>query len=287
MLTQARDREELIARLVGDPVRGFTSRNFCHSGEGGWKPVVLVDDARDPQVLIAHAGANFSIYGAIERYQAVMDDLLNGRVEQEGGWPDERMTHDWKQVDGRRYMFVNASPYVVWRAALDVGFEPDAEDLRGHVAFMWHVSGAPRFGHLVQHPCRVGHGRELLELLKQGIGYDREGHYITQCLDHGPSFVCEVDGVPVCWSSTHMNGTMGMIYTPPELRRHGYARSLAAFQLDHMLARDGLACCHIIDKNVASMSMIRGFGAQRWEEPVVWRNVYWPGEAPPPGQPHH
>ena len=71
-----------------------------------------------------------------------------------------------------------------------------------------------------------------------------------------------------------------MIYTPPELRRHGYARSLAAFQIDHMLGLEGFAVAHVIDDNVASMNLVASMGARHWEEPLVWRSVFWPGEAP-------
>jgi hypothetical protein len=91
-----------------------------------------------------------------------------------------------------------------------------------------------------------------------------------------------VDSEPVCWSCTHLNGTMGMIYTPEQHRRKGYAKSLAALQIDTRLASDGIACAHVVDHNVASMGMMAGFGAERWEEALCWRAVYWPGEAPPP-----
>jgi hypothetical protein len=84
--------------------------------------------------------------------------------------------------------------------------------------------------------------------------------------------------VPVSWACTHLNGTMGMIYTPPELRRWGFARSLGAFQIDSMLARDGFACCHIVDTNTPSMRLAQQLGGRLLAEPVVWRTVYWPGE---------
>jgi hypothetical protein len=69
-----------------------------------------------------------------------------------------------------------------------------------------------------------------------------------------------VDGEPVCWSATHLSGTMAMIYTPEEHRRKGYAKSLAAFQIDHMLEKDGVACCHIISTNTASNELVKNFG---------------------------
>jgi len=287
MLVPAEDREAVLKQLAGDPVRGFCLRNFMKSPrEPGLTPELLVDDVQSPRVLIARAGAELMVYGALEHYNPAMKDLLEGRVETNGAWPDEPMRKMWQEwTEGRRFFFLNSTPYSVWRAARLAGFDAHPEDLDGPVAYLWYIQGEPRFGHLIKHPCRLGEGNELLERLKEGIPYDPEGHYTSQCLKHGPSFVCEVDGQPACWSCTHLNGTMGMIYTPEQHRRQGYAKSLAAFQIDHMLKRDGIACCHIIDFNTASMMLVKTFGAQRWEEPLVWRLVFWPGEAPPPEPP--
>lgn len=84
--------------------------------------------------------------------------------------------------------------------------------------------------------------------------------------------------VAVCWACTHLNGTMGMIYTPPQFRRFGFARSLAAFQIDAMLKHEGFAACHIVDNNVPSMQLAASLGGTVLHEPVVWRTLYWPGE---------
>jgi hypothetical protein len=86
--------------------------------------------------------------------------------------------------------------------------------------------------------------------------------------------------IPVCWSCTHVNGFMGMIYTPAALRRQGYARSLAAVQIDTMLAREGIACCHVIDFNTPSMLLVQSMGGVCTPEAIVWRQVYWPGDQP-------
>ena len=283
MLRQCNDIQWALERVIGDPVRGFTAYNFARAGEGEYPVRCLVDDLENPRVSMVYVGNNFMVHGAMHLLNGAMADLLEGRVEAEDGWPDPYLQKDFDgHMEGRRGIFLNTSPYASWRAAIVAGFDPHPEDKQGQVAYQWHWDGGPRFGHLVRHACRVVHGQELFELMKLAVHYDPEGHYIKLCLDNGPSFVCEVDGEPVCWSCTHLNGTMGMIYTPPELRRHGYARSLAAFQLDHMLGLHGLACCHVIDYNTASMNMVQALGATCTPEPLVWRMIWWPGEAPPP-----
>ena len=111
--------------------------------------------------------------------------------------------------------------------------------------------------------------------MRQAVDYDPSGEYIRRCLREGPSFVCTVGGEPVCWSCTHINRCMGMIYTPPEHRRHGYARSLAAFQIDRMLKEDGIAHCFVLEWNKASQGLLTKLGASLVPEAVVWRHLGW------------
>jgi hypothetical protein len=89
-------------------------------------------------------------------------------------------------------------------------------------------------------------------MLREGIHYDETGEYTRECLEKGPSFACEVDGEVVSCSCTHLSGSMGMIYTPQQHRRKGYGNSLAAFQVDYMLAHIGPAFCHVNIHNEAS-----------------------------------
>jgi ribosomal protein S18 acetylase RimI-like enzyme len=214
-------------------------------------------------------------------WAGAMTDLFHERIEQSPAWPDEQLVKDWEEGRARGYehrgVFLDQAPLAAWQAAIDAGFKPDPNDNHESTANVWYAEGAPRFSHLIDpaHNCRLGVGDELVDYLKQGIGYDSEGEYVRMCVANGPSFVCEVDGEKVCWSCTHMSGTMGMIYTPPELRRKGYARSLAAFQIDYMLARDGVAICHVISTNAASREMLLGFGFTMIETPLVWRAVVW------------
>lgn len=243
--------------------------------------MLLVDDLTNPQVLFGLDGGFVMATGSSFHLQQAWADLLEGRLETSSPWPSEELKQEWEK-EGRRALFLGSCSYHSWRTAILAGFDPHPHDAKGQVAYQWYVDGPPRFGDMVQHPCRLGDGEELVDLLKQGVPYDPEGEYIRLCTQYGPSFVCEIDGKPVCWSCTHLNRTMGMIYTPEENRRKGYARSLAAFQIDHMLRLDGIACCHVIDFNIASMSMVASMGFKRLEEPVVWRGLYWPGEAPPP-----
>ena len=281
MLQEAHDRNRIIGQLAGDPVRGFCLRNTLRLHTEEYPVRVLVDNQQQPEVLVLAAGAMLMVAGRYCGMQAAMEDLLHGRVEMEGGWPGKAVEKEWER-EGRRYLFLNTAPYQAWRAAVLAGFDPHHHDAAGQVAYMWYIQGEPQFDELIKHSCRLGDGEELVELLKLGVPYDKEGWYIRQCVKNGPSFVCEVDGEPVCWSCTHLNRTMGMIYTPDEHRRKGFARSLAAYQIDQMLAQDGMAACHVIDYNVASMRLVAQLGFKRFEEPLVWRSVYWPGEAPPP-----
>jgi RimJ/RimL family protein N-acetyltransferase len=68
---------------------------------------------------------------------------------------------------------------------------------------------------------------------------------------------------------------MGMIYTPEKFRGQGYATSLAAFQIDHMLTRDGIALAQIRWNNVPSQRIMDKFGARRTREPLTHGVFYW------------
>lgn len=245
-------------------------------------PIALADDPRSPNVLMAHEGAHFMMAARDHSYwPGAMEDLLNGRIEQEPAWPDPLTEKHWKyseeKENRRKGLFLDQAPLAAWEAAIAAGFAKDVQhDYNETYAHVWFETGPPRLKDYVNHTCRLGNGLELLEYLKQGISYDREGVYIRMCLENGPSFVCEIDGNPVCWSCTHLSGAMGMIYTPEEHRRKGYARSLAAFQIDHMLTKHNIAVCHVIEGNTASQELLRSIGFSRIEDPLVWRPVVWP-----------
>ncbi|MCH7472902.1 GNAT family N-acetyltransferase [bacterium] len=281
MLTQVKDIaqiDSLLRRFAGGFASGYVLRNFCFAsspGEPG--PILLAEQHQPPRAMAAHHGVNFML-AALDQaaYEGLLSDIFQGRIEQDPPWPDDTTTAHWAAPEGRRGIFLNSCPAAAHDAALGAGFLPQGGKYDNTVAHLWHVTGEPRLASLVRHSCRLGRGDELLELLRQGIDYDPEGDYLRQILKLGPSFVCEDDGKPVSWSCTHMNQTMGMIYTPPENRRKGYARSLTAFQVDHMLRHYGIACAHVISTNDASRRLLEGLGARMVDAPLVWRQVYWP-----------
>ena len=283
MLTQIDNPIEILESFEPEKAAVFTLRLFLTRRDGDYPQAIsLVDDVTCPSVLIAHRGGHFMMAGRIDSlWNAPMDDLFHGRVEQTPAWPDEPLVKDWEEGKTRgqenRGIFLDQAPLSAWNAAITSGFLPDPKDNHASTANVFYIEGEPRFIHRIDpsHKCRLGVGDELVEYLLRGIGYDPEGEYVRRCVENGPSFVCEVEGEKVCWSCTHLNNAMGMIYTPEEHRKKGYGRSLAAFQTDHMLKRDGFALCHVIDTNIASRTMLKGFGFAMVDTPLVWRAVIW------------
>jgi hypothetical protein len=239
------------------------------------------DDPTAPElVMVAVRNRLILLSGGGDARQALAD-LLAGNLEPADSWPDEAAFKQWHE-DGspRRRIGLTAHGLHAYDAALSLGFADVSEEQDSFGAYFLEISGKPRYASLVKHPCRVvDRGLELLELMKQATDYDESGEYTTLCLKHGPSFVCEVDGEPVCWSCTHINGTMGMIYTPKKLRRRGYALSLAAFQIDYMLRHHGLAACFVLAHNEPSLKMMASLGARRMKPPMYWRTLEWPATA--------
>jgi hypothetical protein len=269
-----------IAKIGVDFVKSFSlihsANRFAHQNIPG---LCLVDDPISPSALLyLHEGMLMAL-GHEVAYPAMFEDLLQGRVEAPDMWPPrslQKAVCSQIEQEGFAGLFLNTVPVSAYDAALQAGFAAHPHDHGSPPAFLYSFTGNARFADRVQHPCRLAQGVELLDLLKQGISYDEGGYYTTLCLRNGPSFVCEVDGQPVCWSCTHLNGTMGMIYTPEQHRRKGYAGSLAAFQIDHMLATSQFACCHIVEGNTASEDLVLGMGARRDDLAYCWRSVVWP-----------
>ena len=235
---------------------------------------LLVDDLARPQVVALHHGAHFFMLGEQAAFPAVLVDLYHGRIQQDSGWPDAGAYAHWDAL-GKRHLSLELPGMQPYETARSLGFHVEERYREATGAYFYYTSGEPRFAAEVKHDCRVVEGLELYELMRTGVDYDREGTYIKRCLEAGPSFVCEANGEPVCWSCTHLNRCLGMIYTPLQHRRKGYAHSLAAFQIDAMLRLDGAANCYVLAWNMASQGMLDALGITRCPSPLVWRTVFW------------
>jgi len=276
MLTQIDDPLTALAEITASPADRMLLTSFiARYADVGTRVIALVDDPASPRALLVHAGLACKVHAGADALSGLVADVLAQRIEQQPPWPDEDLSTAWNEADRPQLRLVHARESV-WRAFVSGGFELIKNPKNIENAWLFHIEGAPRFSHLVQHPCRLGRGLELHGLIRRGIDYDESGERSRRSLELEPSFVCEVGGEPVCWSATHVGGLMGMIYTPPQHRRRGYARSLAAFQIDHMLARDGVACALVLEDNIPSQRLLESFGAERMPEKVGWRLVGWP-----------
>jgi GNAT superfamily N-acetyltransferase len=251
-------------------------------------PRVLVN-ASGPRYVMVQFGADHAVYAPSRAgYRQAMADLYVPSAAPGVELPHRDMRKYWdKWGKGHPYIHVHGA-FAAWQEAVEAGFRPwwprrwDAakreRKSRAGDASTWYIEGKPRYGKLVKHKCRALDGSdELLPLIMQGVEYGPDAKdYLRACLLLGPSFVCEVKGEPVCWAGTHMGGTLGMIYTPPEHRRKGYAQSLAAFQIDYMLRRHGIVVAHVMVGNKPSEKMMQSLGAQRSPGASVWRSLLWP-----------
>jgi len=254
-----------------------------------WKPPEVehvncwVDDLEQPRVFVFRHLCHIIVVAEPAAYAPLLDDLLHQRIEQNASWPEQAVREEWDKQEkdpGRPRLVVHATARSFSEAAIAAGFIPNEDD-RHKPHFFYYATGEPRFSQHVKYPCRLGVGQELWELLRSGIQYDETGEYMRKCLDAGPSFVCEIDGpggaqIAVCWSCTHIGGSMGAIFTPEEHRGHGYGRSLSAFQIDYMLATRGAAWCHVMHENIPSYANLDIIGMPRLPEPMQWRMLFWP-----------
>lgn len=276
MLYQARDYERVLQLATQDAgVRILFAHEMMHRQPDDPPPSLLVDNEDRPQLYILRNKLRWAFVVPPELRAQVMEDLLHQRVEQDPAWPGVMLQQAWAEDPGRPRFHLTGTPLAVVEAGLGAGFEPNPEE--HHTPhYFYYATGEPRFARHVAHPIRMGVGQELHSYLKEGMGYDETGEYTQKCLESGPSFVCEVDGQIVCASCTHLSGSMGMIFTPPEHRRKGYGRSLAAFQIDYMLRTKGEAFCHVNEQNQASWGNLDQIGMPRLPEALTWRTLFWP-----------
>jgi ribosomal protein S18 acetylase RimI-like enzyme len=254
----------------------FILDNVLAAEQSETATIVLGDDSDDPRGVVIARGASLLVHAVDDAaYRRVFSSLRVHEVDTPGGWPTSRQQAAWAEY-GRPYLFLNTSPLAAYHGAIAAGFIDTEPEDELHWAYPFYWTGKPRLKYAIDHSCRLGRGIELWDLLRQGVGYDPDGEYVRMLLLTSPSYVCEVGGAPVCWSTVHNNGAMGMIYTPPEHRRNGYARSLAAFQIDDQLRRRGIAVCHVVNSNTASRAMLEGLEGSPGVGPVLWRSVTWP-----------
>lgn len=237
----------------------------------------LVDDLESPRVFVGGVADWLNIIGEEDIYESALQDLFDVKIKPFRVWPNDDTRDRWvERNDNQPYLRLEGHGERIHEVAHRLGLVQTVNKVEEDGAFFYYFTGEPRLADEIKHPCRVVKGLELWDLMRQGIDYDKSGEYTRQCLEAGPSFVCEIDGEPVCWSCTHAGRAVGMIYTPEEHRRNGYARSLAALQIDHMLKVDGIAWAAILGTNTASQRLVESLGAKRMEGQMYWRRYNLP-----------
>ena len=237
----------------------------------------MANDREHPSIIIGGAVDELVVLGDDVAFGGALDDLLAGNTVPRVVWPDEATRQWWARThNGRPRIKLGTHGTAMCDVARSRGLIYRGEQDDGQGAYFYRHSGGLDCSAEIRHPCRVTHGLELYDLMRQSTDYDPSGEYTRRCLENGPSFVCEVDGEPVCWSCTHVCGALGMIYTPPRHRRKGYARSLAAFQVDYVLSKGKTAWCAILGSNLASQHTVESLGIGRMNGLMYWHNFEFP-----------
>ena len=254
----------VIAAVCRDSAMSHLFANSIKAVAEGEKFASLyADGLESPRIAVLLGKDWMTAYAENESlYKSALECILAGGGDVPPEFPSRGAWDSRPPGDEHSYVFLNQAPSALARAAVELGFVHTGENSELEpAANLWYVEGEPGFAEFVRHECRVFHGRELFEVIKAGWPHGSEdGRYIKWCLDAGPSFACFDGGEIVCASSTHLSGTMGMIYTPEEHRGKGYATSLAAFQTGEMLRLNKIALAHIWHDNYPSQSLVKKLG---------------------------
>ena len=235
----------------------------------------FANDLQSPAAVMRIDSAEIMLLGPAYAARAAFCDLLDGRLTG-APWPDSTCEAVWRQRGGRIIELGRVTRRSL-AIARELGFrDPPGEAQPHYEAHAWYITGRPRFSGRIRHQCRVARGTELLPLFEPDPTDPRDPDYIRSCLEAGPSFVCEEQGQPVSWSLTNLGGAMARIFTPPQHRGKGYASSLAALQVDCMLAMQGLAVASVRVDNIGSYRIFEGLGARHIRGPLTWSRLLLP-----------
>jgi hypothetical protein len=283
-----RDEAQALACWRGDAGRRYMLQlNLQRRDIEPPRPRLYADNIAAPRLLAHVHGPRLMLHGPRDAVRRLTAALLADPRGVLPGWPDAAARRAWKtSASGRPFVRLNNSYAGLRGELLRAGFESNQADWQQHQPhYLYWITGRPRFARLVRHPCRLGAGQELHSLLVTGIPYDETGEYTRMCLEHGPSFVCEVSSrgrtVQVAWSCTHLSQAIGMIFTPEKHRGRGYGTSVTAFQTDYLLARDGIAYAYVRWDNLASQAVFAKLAARRTREPLSGATFYWPAGREP------
>jgi len=217
------------------------------------------------------------LLGPKETAAGALADLATGRMQSDNPWPDAYAEAEWERL-GRKVLHLGRVSRHTLVSAWQLGFvNLDGQPQPYYQAHAWYIHGRPRFAERVRHRCRVVSGSELLPLFTADNDDPKDRDYLRDCLQAGPSFVCEANGQAVSWSLTNLGGAIARIFTPEEYRGRGYASSLIALQFDTLLERQGLAAASVRIDNVGSYRIFEGLGARHIRGPLNWSNLLWPG----------
>ena len=280
MLYEIDNPIELVARWGGDDISRKVLGLWLREAGPPQHPAVrwFADNSDEPAVILRMMDTDCMIQGPPDAVEQACTDLALGHLQADRPWPDEGTEAAW-QREGGRLLHLGRVPTSTLASFKRLGFTDWQDEVQPYYqALAWQLTGPPRFAERVRHACRIAGALELLPLYAEGNDDSWDVDYIRACLLHGPSFVCEVDGEPVSWSLTNLGGAMARVFTPPEHRGKGYASSLAALQVDTMLAMQGLAAASVRLDNEGSYRIFQGLGAEPLEEVQTWSNLEWPGE---------
>lgn len=98
--------------------------------------------------------------------------------------------------------------------------------------------------------------------------HGRRVEYIRRRIKKGPSAVVYQKGKPVSWALIHGDGSMGMMFTLPEHREEGYARTITKALTRKVLERGLKPFLYVSKTNRPSLSLVRSCGFTRHGEHV-------------------
>jgi GNAT superfamily N-acetyltransferase len=236
-MVRIKDKSKVIPLLMQDELTNLSLLGALREGDPR-RQMLYVDDPEHPRA-VALFDRLLHFYAANARAaRPFIQDLKRRKLLRGGAIPKRfvALLKQGRKVEWENSTYLHYYPGKVVRAKLEHKVRPLLPKHAGLVSRNW------------QHGKRV--------------------EYIRWRIKKGPSAAVYLKGKPVSWALTHGDGSMGIMFTLPEHRSHGYARTITNALTQKVLDRGHKPFLYVSKTNHPSLSLVTSCGFVRRGEHV-------------------
>ena len=232
-LPHPRDVASLEPLLSGHPLGRFKLAGYLREEED-FPHRCWVDEAVEPRGVIMESRGRYSVLAA----------------------NDEAMRRLLEAIDWSAEVRFAAFPKEFLSVLTSVATVIDANE-----AFLYSLE-SENFTPRISHPVRSLTDDDA-SLVAQAWDYSDDVGYCRARIAAAPAVGAEIAGELAAFIITHADGSMGILHTRTELRRHGLGRAVTSALARELLDQGRRVYCFIVNGNEPSMRLFESLGFRR------------------------